>query len=106
VPAERDPAEVLREALNDLYHYTALARGGRSETWQDGRQALASLVAEVERLRKEQEAYRVALHEMYHSYDALIAMSFVTREQAMQWDGPICARRLLEPPPLREGEEA
>jgi Cdc6-like AAA superfamily ATPase len=122
--SERDPAEVVREALVATCEpLDRAARSGGIETIpadqieailaqvRDGLVALASLVAEVERLR---EGSAAALRQIDGYFDASGVEPFddnCTEEEITVEVARVAAARselrfALEPLPLREGEEA
>lgn len=65
-PSAQQLADRVRDALNDLYHYTADAVGGiprrlapgRSQMHEEGIKALAALVARVEQAERERDEAR------------------------------------------------
>jgi hypothetical protein len=119
VLGERDPAEVVRRALNPSLPYVKR---------KEARVALASLVAEVERLREENEGLRERIKA--DTLGARYGAELMVRDARAQggrvavrlwklvdgyrellrdaeWEiANLRAGRRYEPLPLREGEEA
>ncbi len=64
---------------------------GAAVLYSDLKRADDELVA----LRAREAELQAALRELLGSYEALVGRADVTRERAMGWDGPVCARRAL-----------